>query len=377
MKLRNIFLIVILLSHHSLSFSSSFNEASTEFDNKNYQLAFQMFQTLANEGDSKSQYNVALMYSLGKGIKQDQKQAFNWYSKSAQQGNYSAQFELGKIYSKGWGVTKNNYLAFEWFFKAAQSNDSLHQYLLGVSYFYGHGVEKNYDSALIWVKKSAAQGNENAIEHLGKMYEFGIGLNRNIAVAKELYYKSGLESSKTRIDSINVIERCPPTATTHLFKLPFICITKDLLRTAMALRNLKPNKPILSIINKTSPENDTYNSENLLEGSQSFTSFFTKEGHLATLQYIFSTKNQSNSITQRTELITSKYGSSTPINTDGLVSKWILEDGVEIEVKSDIMKQIILLTYSNPTNLKQLKHHNNMKATQRNIDLINNQNDSF
>jgi uncharacterized protein len=41
------------------------------------------------------------VYDNGRGVKQDYKKAIEWYEKSANQGNTKAQFNLGIMYANG------------------------------------------------------------------------------------------------------------------------------------------------------------------------------------------------------------------------------------------------------------------------------------
>ncbi|WP_348225683.1 hypothetical protein [Nitrosomonas sp. Is79A3] len=68
--------------------------------NKDYYLTALKF---AKQGDASAQYNLAMMYQLGKSVPQDSAQARSWYRKAAEQGHTSAQFTLGNIYYLGNG----------------------------------------------------------------------------------------------------------------------------------------------------------------------------------------------------------------------------------------------------------------------------------
>lgn len=48
----------------------------------------------AAEGNSNAQYNLGVMYSNGRGVRQDDQQAVNWYTKAAEQGDAFAQSRL-------------------------------------------------------------------------------------------------------------------------------------------------------------------------------------------------------------------------------------------------------------------------------------------
>ena len=85
---------------------------------QNTSKAVELYRKAAEQGYSKAQYDLAWMYSSGKGTTQDSKKAFNWYKKAAEQGHDSAQYELGAMYAFGRGVTKDLSKTKYWIKKA-------------------------------------------------------------------------------------------------------------------------------------------------------------------------------------------------------------------------------------------------------------------
>lgn len=79
---------------------------------------------LAENGDAKSQYHLAVLYHDGKNVDKDYVQAAYWYRKAAEQGHNKAQLYLGLLYFKGYGVPKNNDEAVKWLtLSSEQGND--------------------------------------------------------------------------------------------------------------------------------------------------------------------------------------------------------------------------------------------------------------
>ena len=76
-------------------------------------------QKAAEQGDSKAQYNLGLMYAAGRGVPKDEPKAVEWWQKAAEQGNTEAQYCLGLMYADGLGVPKDERKAMEWWQKAA------------------------------------------------------------------------------------------------------------------------------------------------------------------------------------------------------------------------------------------------------------------
>ncbi len=155
--------LLMITSHFAFA---GLDEALTAYDKKDYETAFHEFHILATDGDQKSQYNIALMYLNGLGVKLDYKPALYWFTKSAEQGYVNAQYNLGGIYRTGKGADKDYTKAVYWYTKAANQGDSDAQNTLGIMYEYGEGVPKNYIQATTWFQKSADQGNELAKKNL-------------------------------------------------------------------------------------------------------------------------------------------------------------------------------------------------------------------
>ena len=71
-------------------------------------------QKAAEQGDAMAQFNLGVMYTNGRGVAQDDKQAVAWYRKAAEQGYAKAQLFLGVMYDNGMGVVQDNKLAYVW-----------------------------------------------------------------------------------------------------------------------------------------------------------------------------------------------------------------------------------------------------------------------
>ena len=76
---------------------------------------------MAEQGYVAAQYNLGVMYSSGKGVKQNYAEAVKWYRKAAEQSDADAQAYLGVMYSNGEGVKRNPSKAKEWFRKACEN----------------------------------------------------------------------------------------------------------------------------------------------------------------------------------------------------------------------------------------------------------------
>jgi TPR repeat protein len=108
---------------------------------------------LAQQGNANAQYELAQMYQLGEGIKQDTEKAIKWYEKSANQENVEAQVNLGRVLC----------------------NTSIHN---------------SYDKAIIWFRKAAEQKNTDAYYYLGNMYQHGRGVKIDFREVENFYIKA-------------------------------------------------------------------------------------------------------------------------------------------------------------------------------------------
>jgi TPR repeat protein len=90
---------------------------------KNFENAVHWWTLAAEQGDPEGQYNLALMYSKGKGIRQDWQLAFRWFLAAAEQGVVAAQGRLGLMYATGDAVAKDPIEAHKWLVIAANAGD--------------------------------------------------------------------------------------------------------------------------------------------------------------------------------------------------------------------------------------------------------------
>ena len=83
---------------------------------------FNEWKQLAEQGKAEAQYNLGLMYSLGKDIPKNDPEAIKWYLRAAEQGFAEAQTNLGLMYGKGQGIEQNFNEAVKWYRLAAEQD---------------------------------------------------------------------------------------------------------------------------------------------------------------------------------------------------------------------------------------------------------------
>jgi TPR repeat protein len=149
-----------------------------------FSAALQEWKPLAEQGDAKSQYNLAHMYRMGAGVMQDNVEALKWFRAAAEQGEPSAQTTLGTYYDNGEFVIQDFEIAEKWFRLGATGGDAHGQYKLGQLYEFGRGLPKSIFIASMWYSIAAANHHEIAIEWRDDL--FGMMTDDDVVRAKEM-----------------------------------------------------------------------------------------------------------------------------------------------------------------------------------------------
>ncbi len=155
MRMMKKLFIIFLFVMFAGCMNSSYQKAQDAFHRGDYAEAVKGFKLLAEQGDPRGQYGLAIMYDLGEGVSRSSKKAMEYYTVAAEQG-----------------------------FADAQNN-------LGVMYDQGEGVEKNYKEALKWYKLAAENGNRDAPNNIGVLYMTGLGTPRDFVMAHKWFTIAG------------------------------------------------------------------------------------------------------------------------------------------------------------------------------------------
>ena len=182
-----IFFAIIYIGFSHNAKSNDLNKAYQSLEKGDYKTALYFLSYYANIGNTKAQYNYAIMLKKGLGTKKDPNEAFKWLFISAEQGNTLANYALGNMYYFGEGITKNYTLSFQSYLKASLSGHPASKINLGNLYFHGHGVKKNLPKAYLWWKIALDQNINGADENI-KMLEEKFSKNEK-KKAYSLYYK--------------------------------------------------------------------------------------------------------------------------------------------------------------------------------------------
>ena len=70
----------------NIVFGNDLKKAIEAYNRSDFKTAVAYLKPLAEKGDMYGQFNLGLMYALGRGVSQNDKMAVKWYTKAAEQG---------------------------------------------------------------------------------------------------------------------------------------------------------------------------------------------------------------------------------------------------------------------------------------------------
>jgi TPR repeat protein len=126
-------------------------DGDAAYREKDYAKAIELWQPIAERGDTTAQYFIGILYAEGKGVQQSDVTAFAWFQRAANNGNAAAQYNVGASYAAGTGVPKSDADAAKWFLRAANQGMPYAQLNLGLLYAAGSGVPQDNVEAFKWL----------------------------------------------------------------------------------------------------------------------------------------------------------------------------------------------------------------------------------
>jgi hypothetical protein len=136
------------------------------FETGDYQAAYPVFLSLAEQGDAAASYNLGLMFDHGLGVGQDQTAAVFWYGRAAEAGDVEAAMLIGDLALEGYWGQPDFSLAATWFRFAAEQGHAQAQRKLAMLYVTGRGVDADAGAAARWFRLAAEQGDAEAARWL-------------------------------------------------------------------------------------------------------------------------------------------------------------------------------------------------------------------
>ena len=142
------------------------------YDGK-YNKSFELLYPLAENGYSRAQFRIGVMYRYGRSVSQNTDLSEKWFTEAlpsilnlAQRGSAWAQTDLGTAYEIGISLNQDYERAAYWYLQAAEQGYAGAQTNLGVLYANGEGVDYSRSEAILWLTKAANQGDLVAVENL-------------------------------------------------------------------------------------------------------------------------------------------------------------------------------------------------------------------
>jgi serine/threonine protein kinase len=208
-------------------------DAINNFNNEEYSIAYNIFNSSILKDNSEAQYYLGKMYSLGYYVNKDYDKAFLLAKTSSEQGNDKGLNMIGAMYENGWGTSKDINKAIEMYTKAAKLGNAKAYSNLGDIYYNGieeieidyskaieyymsainfatgqmnkdlsakpecrigliylnggYGVEANFNKAKEYFLIAIEKNNSDAAVYLGFMYENGKGVSQDYNLAFKYY----------------------------------------------------------------------------------------------------------------------------------------------------------------------------------------------
>ena len=169
--------IIAMTIFSTASYGGTVEEAYDIIRSGNPEDGYSMLFPLAEQGDPRAQYGLALLYKEGWGTEKDTQKAIEYYQKAAELGHLRAMFDLGLFYQTGELVTQDYSKAIGWYESAAKKGYSAAMYGLGEIYYNGLGVEEDRDVGKDWYMQSAQAGFAPAIRFVNKTYNLELPEN--------------------------------------------------------------------------------------------------------------------------------------------------------------------------------------------------------
>ncbi len=156
---------------------------------------FESRLSLAEQGDSEAQLEVAMSYQEGKGTEKDFAAAQKWFLRSAEQGNASAAFWVGMGHTLGSGAERDPVLAVTWYKKAAYGGHAFAQQVLANQYTTGNGIEKDLAEAYALYNLAITMGENDGF---GTVHF----ASKNLADLEKEMTPADIEKGKRRIGEL-------------------------------------------------------------------------------------------------------------------------------------------------------------------------------
>lgn len=146
-------------------FTEIFDDGLRAYDAHHYTRAYDLWLSIAKQGDLAAMRNLAHLLRRGMGVQANAEEAAKWYSIAAKRGLTSAQVNLAELFYEGDGVPQSYKLAAQWYARAARAGHAHAQYKLATMIEDGHTSPGNVELAKKLYGWAIDAGHSSALEH--------------------------------------------------------------------------------------------------------------------------------------------------------------------------------------------------------------------
>ena len=125
--------------------------------------ALKWYEAAAKAKNPQALFRMGVFYLDGMGpIEKNAKKAAEYFYESAKLGYAQAQYNLACLFSEGRGVMKDDAAALFWYLQAAKKGDAAAARTIGIFYLEGNGVTRSITKAEQWLRRAAEAGDFEA-----------------------------------------------------------------------------------------------------------------------------------------------------------------------------------------------------------------------
>lgn len=158
----------------------------------------------ADGGDMIAQYKTGLCLFLGRGVRENDREAYHYFELAANQGHPRSHDYLGRMAQSGVGHELDLSLGHEWYLKGAKLGDPWSMDGLSLDFEHGKGCLVNDEKAFFWCKKAADLGVAGAQLSLSAWYEKGEYVEENPKLAHRYCLKAAKQGNLEAMTNLGV-----------------------------------------------------------------------------------------------------------------------------------------------------------------------------
>ena len=258
MKLKPLLLCTLLALVPTAGFcGETLEDATSAIIGRDYTRAAGIYSSLAKNGNAEAEYQLGVLYKIGRGVEKNYEQAFLFFLKAAELGNKKAQYALGEMYEFGSGTAQSDEKAVLWY--ARSSEQGYEQAAVKLQDYKNKKSKSSVDSTQDFVEA----GGRHDIEALNKSLANGENINKRDELGNTALQEA-IRSQDTRITAFLLDSGADPNITNlygesplmHAVKVKDITLVRMLLtHGADAKLRDKSNRTAFNLAQATGQEN--------------------------------------------------------------------------------------------------------------------------